>query len=149
MKLGDVMAHVRKKKKLDGECWIVGDPNQYSNISIDGRCVPLHRAVLRASGERIPSNKVVMHLCDRKACIRPSHLQVGTPSENSKQAGSEKSKRRREQRAKDGFVEKFVIVKIKRDLYAKIHEIAADKMKIQAVLEDLVIAGIKAGEKSA
>ena len=38
----------------------------------------------------------------------------------------------------------YVAVKVRRDLYAKIHKIAAGKLKIQALLEDLIEAGIKA-----
>lgn len=38
----------------------------------------------------------------------------------------------------------YVAVKVRRDLYARIHKIADGRLKIQVLLEDLIEAGIKA-----
>lgn len=38
----------------------------------------------------------------------------------------------------------YVAVKVRRDQYARIHKIADGKLKIQALLWDLIDAGIKA-----
>ncbi len=38
----------------------------------------------------------------------------------------------------------YVAVKVRRDLYARIHKIADGRLKIQALLEDIIEAGLKA-----
>lgn len=37
----------------------------------------------------VPEGKVVMHLCHNKACCNPSHLELGTKSENGKHKNEE------------------------------------------------------------
>ena len=49
-----------------------------------GKKVFAHRASWEmANGRKIPSGKVIDHLCRRPACVNPEHLEVVTVSENT------------------------------------------------------------------
>lgn len=76
-----VYAHVEQ----DGECLIFTgsrDDCGYGRINRDGKLVRLHRAVWERENGPIPAGFVVMHTCDRPACIEPKHLRAGTQVEN-------------------------------------------------------------------
>ncbi len=80
----------------DGSCAIfIGCLDQcgYGRIFRDGKLVRLHRAVWERDHGSIPRGCVVMHTCDRPACIEPSHLRIGTQRENI--ADMDKKGRRR------------------------------------------------------
>ena len=70
----------------DGECLMFhGCLNEdgYGRINGEfGKLVFVHRAVWERDNGLIPSGHVVMHSCDRPACIEPSHLRLGTQREN-------------------------------------------------------------------
>ena len=69
----------------DGECLIFTgckDECGYGRINRDGKLVRLHRAVWERDHGRIQNDGVVMHTCDRPACIEPRHLRLGTQVEN-------------------------------------------------------------------
>jgi len=42
-----------------------------------------HRLAWQLTHGPIPPGMVIMHLCDNPPCCRPSHLQLGTPQENT------------------------------------------------------------------
>lgn len=46
-----------------------------------------HRAVLNSLGHDLEGFQV-LHKCDRPACVEPTHLEVGTPMENLRQAAA-------------------------------------------------------------
>lgn len=55
----------------------------YGWVSDNGTVRMAHRLAVELSGETIPAGLLVLHHCDRRACIRRSHLYIGTHSENN------------------------------------------------------------------
>jgi len=74
----------------ESDCWLWQGQimsNGYGGISRgkrhEGR-VSAHRAAVEImTGKRVPSDKVVMHLCDNPTCVNPKHLKVGSYQENT------------------------------------------------------------------
>jgi hypothetical protein len=56
----------------------------YRAFKVGAHCVDSHVIAWRIANncEHIPDGKIVMHTCDVKLCVRPSHLVLGTYSEN-------------------------------------------------------------------
>ena len=76
---------VYSQVQRQGECFMFTghkDECGYGRINKDGKLVRLHRAVWERDHGSIPAHHVVMHVCDRPACIEPSHLRLGTQSAN-------------------------------------------------------------------
>lgn len=54
----------------------------YGTIRAAGRQVFAHRAAWLIAYGEIPSGKCILHRCDNPACISPTHLFVGSHSDN-------------------------------------------------------------------
>ena len=63
----------------------------YPQTSINGTTEECHRVMLKAKlGKKLSKDQICMHKCNNKKCVNPSHLKVGTTSENTKAAYDDK-----------------------------------------------------------
>lgn len=78
---------LRRVEKTKDGCWIWGGGKTdvgYGRVSFDGLFYSVHRLSYLIYKEEIPNGLFVLHKCDRRSCINPKHLFVGTQSDNMK-----------------------------------------------------------------
>ncbi|MBU1621785.1 MAG: HNH endonuclease [Gammaproteobacteria bacterium] len=72
--------------KSDEECWPwkAGKfSSGYGEIKIKGKNLKAHRVAWELLNGEIPEGKQCLHNCDNRSCCNPSHLYIGTQSDNN------------------------------------------------------------------
>lgn len=80
---------LRSRTEVVGECWVwrgrVHKRTGYGRIRWRGRHEAPHRIVaILLLGHRPGTGLMVLHRCNNRLCLRPSHLYVGTAKDNTR-----------------------------------------------------------------
>lgn len=62
----------------------------YGRFSLKGKKVSAHRFSWEIKFGIIPRGKIIMHMCDKPACVNPYHLKLGTQKQNMQDASVKK-----------------------------------------------------------
>lgn len=80
-----------------GDCWEWRghrDPNGYGRFTVrTGLVVGAHVFAYETAKGRIPTGLCIDHLCRHPWCVRPSHLEVVTQTENKRRGDHKNSKK--------------------------------------------------------
>lgn len=69
-----------------GECWVwMGKKFKqgYGYLRYGGRSCKAHRLAWELTNGPIPAGMSILHACDNRPCVNPSHMSIGTQTENN------------------------------------------------------------------
>jgi hypothetical protein len=65
------------------ECWTRGTgTGWYATFTVRGQMYLGHRVAYYATTGSIPDGLVILHSCDYRPCVKPTHLRAGTKADN-------------------------------------------------------------------
>ena len=82
------MDKILKKISYEGDCWVwtgCRNTDGYPKLNRNGNAnTKGHRYVYEQTKGEIPKGFVIRHACDNILCLNPDHLEVGTPTDNTR-----------------------------------------------------------------
>lgn len=99
------------KVKKTKTCWIwtTGKRKGYGVFCIKFKTLKAHRFSWEICKGPIPKNILVLHKCDNRACVKPSHLFLGTQQDNMKDMMSKNRQAKGEKHSQVKLTEKEVL----------------------------------------
>ncbi len=89
-------------------CWNLTSGNKgngYCDFSFRGKSYPAHRISYEIfSNEKVPTDKVIDHLCKNPSCVNPFHLEIVTDVENVLRGNAPSAKNKRKIYCEHGHI---------------------------------------------